>query len=262
MGEQSAIEWTEKTYNPWQGCTQVSAGCDLCYMFREKRRWGQDPEIVVRSKPHTFNAPLRWKEPAFVFTCSWSDWFHKAADAWRPEAWEIVRRTPHLTYQILTKRPGRIMRHLPEDWGEGYPNVWLGVSVEDQSVAHRIKQLLAVPARLRFLSCEPLIGPLSLREFPPFIAHMGAAAIECEHGFDACPTCDRGIDWVIAGGESGAGWRETKPEWLRTLRDECAEAHVPFFLKQLGGWPNKRGGDEALLDGVKHTAMPPLSVVA
>src|SRR3990167_6883297 len=98
---QSKIEWTNDTWNPWHGCTKVSEGCDHCYMFRDKVRYGQDPELVVRSKT-TFTAPLKWKEPSLVFTCSWSDWFHKAADAWRDEAWAIIKATPHLTYQILT----------------------------------------------------------------------------------------------------------------------------------------------------------------
>src|SRR5688572_24986243 len=128
MSDQTAIEWTDKTWNPWHGCTAVSAGCDLCYMFREKRQYGQNPELVVRSKTK-FRDPLRWHEPERVFTCSWSDFFHVAADPWRPDAWQIIRDTPHLTYQILTKRPGRIRRCLPDDWGAGYPNVWLMTTV-------------------------------------------------------------------------------------------------------------------------------------
>ena len=164
MGDKTAISWTEKTWNPWQGCTKVSPGCAHCYMFRDKRKYGQNPEVVVRSKDPTFYAPLKWKEPALVFTCSWSDFFHADADNWREEAWEIIRKTPHLTYQILTKRPERILEHLPSDWGAfGYPNVWLGTSVENQRWAKvRIPLLLQVPAVIRFLSCEPLLGPLDL----------------------------------------------------------------------------------------------------
>src|SRR4051794_20471332 len=127
MGRHSAIEWTDATYNPWRGCDKVSPGCAHCYMFREQRRYGRDPSVVVRAKDPTFYAPLRWQEPALVFTCSWSDWFHEAADSWREDAWDVLRQTPHLTYQILTKRPERITELLPEDWGDGWSNVWLGV---------------------------------------------------------------------------------------------------------------------------------------
>lgn len=232
MSDHTGIEWTEKTWNPWHGCTKVSDGCDHCYMFREKKQYGQDPELVVRSKTK-FKDPLRWKEPALVFTCSWSDWFHIAADAWRDEAWAIVKATPHLTYQILTKRPGRIHRHLPADWGEGYPNVWLGVSVECQAVLTRAFQLANVPAAVRFISAEPLLGPVYLPQ-----------------GFG------ESIHWVIGGGESGPDARRCDPSWLRILRDDCAREHVPFFLKQLGGWPDKRGGEKAVLDGLRSVEMP------
>lgn len=226
----SAIEWTEATWNPWRGCTKVSPGCDHCYMFREQRRYGKDPEVVIRSKT-TFDAPLRWKEPRLIFTCSWSDWFHKDADPWRDEAWDVIRRTPHHTYQILTKRPGRMLRHVPWDaYGIPLPNVWLGVSVESQAEAFRARQLATIAAAVRFISAEPLLGPLTL---------------------DLA-----GMHWVIAGGESGPEHRHCYPEWLRSLRDQCEEASVPFFLKQLGGWPDKRGGAKAVLDGRRWTEMP------
>src|SRR3990167_11527130 len=111
MSDKTHINWTEATWNPWHGCIKVSPGCKNCYMYREKNRYGQDPAVVVRSKPATFNAPLKWKEPARVFTCSWSDFFIKQADPWRDEAWDIIYQTPHLTYLILTKRPERIEAH-------------------------------------------------------------------------------------------------------------------------------------------------------
>lgn len=231
MGERTGIAWTQKTWNPWHGCTKVSAGCDLCYMFREKIRYGQNPELVVRSKTK-FRDPLKWSEPSLVFTCSWSDWFHKAADAWRDDAWAIIKATPHLTYQILTKRPGRITRHLPQDWGDGYPNVWLGTSVENTEAVFRIAQLRDVPAQIRFVSAEPLIGGYGLRGLLD------------------------GIHWVIDGGESGAGFRPTDLDWFRRHRDDCAEAGVAYFLKQLGGWPNTHADEEAVLDGLTHTAFP------
>lgn len=248
MSERSAIEWTNASWNPWQGCTKVSAGCDNCYMFTDKKRYGQDPEVVVRSKT-TFRDPLKWEEPRQIFTCSWSDWFHKDADPWRDEAWEIVRRTPHHTYQILTKRPGRILRHLPADWAEGYPNVWLGTSVEDQSQLHRAGVLAKIPAKVRFLSCEPLIGPLSLRWalWHPLSRTRNTNHLDgLRHYFH----------WVIVGGESGPMARPMALEWAKELRDQCGEAGVAFFLKQLGGHPDKRGHDKALLDGCRYTEFP------
>lgn len=233
MSNQTGIEWTDKTWNPWHGCTKVSPGCAHCYMFREKGRYGQNPEAVTRSKT-TFKAPLRWKEPALVFTCSWSDFFHEAADAWRDEAWAIIKATPHLTYQILTKRPERIAAHLPADWGEGYLNAWLGVSVENQRWTTRMVELAKVPARLRFLSCEPLLGPL---DFGDALGVLG-------------------IGWVIAGGESGAEARPCDESWLRSAEAQCRRVGVPFFLKQLGGHPDARAHEQAVLDGKRHTAMP------
>lgn len=232
MSATSGIEWTEATWNPWMGCTKVSPGCDLCYMYREQRRYGRDPEVVVRSKT-TFNAPLKWASPKAIFTCSWSDWFHADADPWRDEAWEIIRRTPQHTYQILTKRPGRIARHLPLDWGEGWSHVWLGVSVENQDHAFRARQLTEVPAAVRFVSAEPLLGPVAFER--PVL---------------------RQLDWLIVGGESGPDCRPMDMAWASGLRDQCEQHGVAFFLKQLGGWPDKRGGAQALLDGRRWTMMP------
>lgn len=213
MGEKTAIAWTQRTWNPWMGCTKVSPGCAHCYMFREQKRYGNDPAIVRRSKT-TFTAPLAWNDPALVFTCSWSDWFHEAADVWRDEAWDIVRRTPHLTYQILTKRPERIAAHLPSDWGNGYANVWLGVSVENARFTHRIQTLCQIPARVRFLSCEPLLSEVSIPK-----------------------DLRQHIHWVIAGGESGPDARPMEIAWARWLRDTCAYATppIPFFMKQDSG---------------------------
>ena len=194
MADRTAISWTEATWNPWYGCTKVSAGCDNCYMFREMRQYGRDPETVMRRKT-TFAAPLRWREPRRIFACSWSDWFIAEADAWRPEAWAIIRQTPHLTFQILTKRPARIRAHLPEGWP--WPHVWLGTSVESAASAYRARVLQDVPAALRFLSLEPLLGPL--------------------------PQLDlAGIGWAILGGESGPGYRPI-----------VGDTEVPVFTARL-----------------------------
>lgn len=229
MAERTGISWTDATWNPWRGCTKVSPGCAHCYMFREQARYGRDPEQVVRAAPATFMAPLKWagsRTPGagrgLVFTCSWSDWFHEAADAWRAEAWAIIRATPHLTYQILTKRPERIAAHLPFDWGSsGYPNVWLGVSVETTRQVDRFAQLVATPARVRFLSCEPLLGAIALPE--------------------AC--ADR-LHWIIAGGESGPtdARRELQLAHLAALVG-YADAHgIPLWTKQDSGpVPEQRG---------------------
>lgn len=207
MGQFSGIEWTEATWNPWHGCTKVSPGCAHCYMYREKRRYGQEPSMVTRSKT-TFDAPLKWSEPRLIFTCSWSDFFIEQADSWRPEAWGVIRATPQHTYQILTKRPERIAAHLPGGWP--FRNVWLGVSVENPRFYWRIELLRQVPALLRFLSLEPLLAP------------MPSLPLD-------------GISWVIVGGESGPRCRPMKAEWVRKIRDQCAKARVPFFFKQWGG---------------------------
>ena len=212
MAENSKIEWTDNTWNPWQGCKKVSAGCQFCYMYRDKKRYGQEPSKVVRSKDATFNKPLKWNEPARVFTCSWSDFFILQAKEWVSDAWDIIRRTPHLTYLILTKRPENIATMLPADWGDGYANVWLGVSVENESYLHRVNALASVPAALRFVSYEPALS------FVDWEFHMAKGW----------------IDWLISGGESGSG-RLAKLEWFENARDQCAEYGIPYFHKQHGG---------------------------
>jgi protein gp37 len=230
MSDQTSIAWTEATWNPWMGCTKVSAGCDNCYMFREQRQYGNDPELVRRSKTK-FADPLKWKEPRRIFTCSWSDWFHKDADAWRDEAWAIIKATPQHTYQILTKRPGRIARHLPADWGVGYPNVWLGVSIESQEQAFRARQLAEIPAVVRWLSCEPLLGPLSFEE-----VWASGPRVRLEAGGvwnEVRPVLSL-IHWLVVGGESGPDTvrREMKLLWAEMLQRECRDAGTAFFFKQ------------------------------
>ena len=237
MSATTGIEWTDHTWNPWYGCIHVSAGCDNCYMYRDMLRYGRDPKLVTRAQPLTFNSPLKWKSGR-VFTCSWSDFFIADADEWRDDAWDIIRRTPHLTYQILTKRPALIERRLPKDWGDGYPNVWLGVSLEDQAAAfNRISVLRWIPAKRHFLSVEPLLGFVDL--------HPWLSGIERQDGAK--------IDWVIVGGESGSKARFCGLGWVRAVVRQCKGAHVPVFIKQLGansdaelgGWPivDRKGGD-------------------
>jgi protein gp37 len=263
MGDSTKIEWTEATWNPWHGCHKVSAGCKNCYMFREKKAYGQDPNAVVRSKT-TFNAPLKWvkagKAPRYCFTCSWSDFFIEEADSWRSEAWEIIRATPQITYQILTKRPERIAAGLPGDWGEGYPNVWLGVSCENQEAADkRIPLLLCTPAAIRFISAEPLLGPINLHEIElPSEYNISinvpgwVSALEKNHEgrYYSAPAS---LDWVIVGGESGPGARPFSIDWANAIVEQCRAANVPVFVKQLGAHViqggerrikrDKKGGD-------------------
>lgn len=226
MSERTIIAWTERSWNPWRGCTKVSPGCKNCYMFTAQLRYGRNPAEVVRTG--TWGDPLRWQRRAAargtterVFTCSWSDWFHDDADAWRDEAWDIIRRCPNLTFQILTKRPERIVDHLPADWGQGWPNVWLGVSIERDDYCGRADILRQIQAAVRFISAEPLLGPLPSLNLT-------------------------GIDWLIVGGESGPGYRPMEHAWARDLRDRAHAAGVAYFFKQSAA-PRTETGIE--LDG-------------
>jgi protein gp37 len=228
------IQWTDSTWNPWHGCKKVSPGCKFCYMYRDKERYGQSPSTVLRSKTN-FRQPLKWKEPSLVFTCSWSDFFIEEADDWRPEAWEIIKNTPHLQYQILTKRPDRIAKCLPYDWGDGYENVWLGVSGEDEDYTYnRLVELLKIPAKVRFLSAEPLIGDAVSSRTTPLI---------------------ESLDWVIIGGESGNEtgnyrYRPMDQQWAANLIQVCSIGKVACFHKRLGtalsktlGCRDRHGGE-------------------
>lgn len=269
MGESTRIEWTNATYNPWRGCDKVSPGCAHCYMFREQQRYGRDPSVVVRCSDSTFYAPVRakkWRElpeGALVFTCSWSDWFHEAADAWRDEAWEVLEQRPDLTWQILTKRPERIAGRLPSWWGdadaEAPSNIWLGVSIENRRFVHRADVLREVPAAVRFISAEPLLGPL-IHGCPVCLG----VGVRCSH-CDGFPDLDlAGIDWLIVGGESGPRHRPIHADWVRALRDACVPpgsagaelgwGGTAFFFKQWGGATPKSGGRE--LDGRTWDEMP------
>lgn len=228
MGDKTAIQWADKTWNPWQGCRKVSEGCSNCYMFRDKKRFGQDPSKIIRSSQQTFNSPLKWKEPAKVFTCSWSDFFIEEADPWRPEAWEIIRKTPHLTYQILTKRPERVQNCLPDFW-LGLRNVWLGVTVEKQKYLDRIVPLAQVKPTVLFISVEPMLEPISILHGVQGILRN-----------DVINSSHRVIGWVICGGESGAGYREMGLSWAANLKNQCESVKIPFFMKQVSGVTKKQ----------------------
>lgn len=267
MGKTSTIEWTQATWNPWIGCHEVSPGCAHCYAKTLQTRWGHDFGTLRRTADASFYSPIRWREPRVIFTCSLSDFFHPDADAWRPEVWDIIEATPLHTYQILTKRPELIADRLPKGWGRGWPNVWLGVSIENQRFAGRALQLLDTPAQVRWLSCEPLLGPLDLTRIEVIPNSYNANgtlrrsgvrvdALSGLHVESRVPRNVHGIDWVVVGGESGARCRPMELDWARALRDQCAAAEVAFFLKQLGGKSDKRGGDAALLDGQLYHGTP------
>lgn len=281
MGERSVIEWTDSTWNPWRGCDKVSPGCAHCYMFRDQRRYGRDPEVVVRAADATFYAPLRkasWKRERdaaiaergrhLVFTCSLSDWFHPAADEFRREAWEIIRATPQSTYQILTKRPERIAECLPEDWGRGYPNVWLGVTIENRRFVDRAVTLGEIPVAVRFISAEPLLGPLIPDEIRVVSdadrPELSGTSYRWEDGYTGpgLPFYNNdgnlAFHWLITGGESGPGHRHFDPVWAIDLRENCRTEGVAFLHKQNGGpRPDSNG---RLLEGRTYDEFPEVSV--
>jgi protein gp37 len=239
---ESAIEWTEVTWNPTTGCDRTSPGCDHCYaltlakrlkaMGQEKYQTDGDPRTSgpgfgVTLHPDTLGLPHSWTKPRVVFVNSMSDLFHeRVPDDYIRQVFAVMASTPRHTYQVLTKRSKRLARIANSlDWA---PNIWMGVSVETQSYAFRTDHLKTVPAAVRFVSAEPLIGPLQI-------------------DLD-------GIGWLIAGGESGHGARPMSPEWARALRDACQEAGTAFFFKQWGGHTPKAGGRE--LDGRTWDDMP------
>ena len=266
MAEQTAIAWTDHTFNPWWGCTKVSPGCDHCYAETLDRRtggqhWG--PHAARRrTSEKNWHQPLRWNQAAEragvrrrVFCASMADVFDNAVPAaWRADMWDLIRATPSLDWQLLTKRPQNIEKMLPPDWGLGWSNVWLGTTVENQVEANRrVPILLDVPAAIRFLSCEPLIGPVDLRSIDLVGGHDEVLPLGAGWLGRLEPGEEEGsrIGWVICGGESGAGARPMHPDWARSLRDQCAAAGVPFFFKQWGEWlPGAQYGE-------RHRAADP-----
>lgn len=223
MGNKSNISWTEATWNPHMGCEKVSAGCKYCYLHRLFEKGGSDPNAVFRNKT-TFNQPLFWKGSRVIFTCSMSDFFIKDADKWRDEIWEVIKKTPHHTYLILTKRPERIKECLPKDWSsEFYNHVWLGVSVENQETVHRISTLAEIPCELKWVSFEPLIGEVYLSKSELDI-----------------------IDWAVIGGEAGNEtgkyrYRKSELSWFLSLMYQFRDSGIPVFFKQFGTWYHKNG---------------------
>jgi protein gp37 len=251
MAENSAIEWTDHTFNPWTGCTKVSPGCEHCYAEALSKRspktfgsWAPGAERKRTSAAY-WSQPLRWDNAARragrrarVFCASMADVFdNQVPPEWRAQLWHLIARTDHLDWLLLTKRPQNIAGMLPPGWGNGWPNVWLGTTAENQAEAdRRIPHLLAAPARIRFLSCEPLLGPIDLRYLQPGDPPVEIDALASTHGV-LRPHQGRNarVDWVIVGGESGSGARPMDPAWARSLRDQCAAAGVPLFMKQMGG---------------------------
>lgn len=234
MAERSKIEWTDHTFNPWTGCTKVSPACDHCYAEGWAKRsghveWGPHG---ARRRTKTWGNPVKWNarlegtgRRERVFCASLADVFdnHRSIEqSWRDDLWALIERTPNLDWLLLTKRPQNIQRFIPADWlDRGCPeNVWLGATAENQEEAdRRIPHLIAIPASVRFLSMEPLLGPVDLTRWSGLV-----------------DDCDFGLDWIITGGESGPGARPSHPDWFRSLRDQCVNANVAFHFKQWGEW--------------------------
>jgi protein gp37 len=224
MAKDSRIEWTHHTFNPWWGCAKVSPACRHCYAESWARRfgmglWGRSAARRPVSDDY-WRQPIKWNKEAVhsgerrrVFCASMADLFEGRPElqAWRSKLWPLIEETPFLDWLLLTKRPQNVQRMVP--WAENWPtNVWLGTTAENQKYADlRIPRLLAAKARVHFVSAEPLLGPVSFERWT-------------------------GIDWVIAGGESGRGARPTDPQWMRSLRDECKQRDVAFHFKQWGHW--------------------------
>ena len=261
MSENSRIEWTHHTFNPWWGCARISPGCDHCYAevlgHRFGTAWGVDTPRRVFAESH-WRDPLKWNARAAasgvrqrVFCASMADIFDKnSPPGARERVWSLMRETPHLDWLLLTKRIGNAGDMLPEDWGNGYPNAWLGISVVNQEEAARdIPKLLAIPALIHFLSMEPLLEQVDIT---PWLRSGKPNKAK--------------VDWIIVGGESGPKARPMQPDWVRSLREQCAMTGTAFFFKQWGefmpvGHPVAmlRMGKKAagrMLDGRTHDAIP------
>lgn len=247
MAAGTGIEWTEITWNPTTGCDKVTPGCDNCYALALSKRLKamgsakyqtdgnpitSGPGFGISLHPSSLEQPFRWRGNKTVFVNSMSDLFHARVPLqYIAQVFDVIARTPQHTYQVLTKRSSRLPKIAHKlDWPD---NLWLGVSVEDADHAYRITDLQTVPAALRFLSCEPLLGPLTDMDL-------------------------NGIGWVITGGESGPNARPIEATWVRDIRDQCVQAGVPFFHKQWGGRTPKARG--RVLDGSTWSEMPTRAV--
>lgn len=243
MADRSPIEWTQATWNPSTGCDRVSAGCDNCYALALAQRLKamgsikyqtdgdprtSGPGFGLTVHPAALNMPRQWRAPRMIFVNSMSDLFHaKVPIKFVRDVFAVIAETPQHSYQLLTKRARRLRRVADTlDWP---PNLWMGVSVESAETLDRVDDLRYVPAAVRFLSCEPLLGPLDEIDLT-------------------------GVHWVIAGGESGAHARPVDPAWVRGLRDTAVRSRVPFFFKQWGGRTPKSGG--RTLDGQTWSEYP------
>ncbi len=234
MADNSAIEWTEATWNPVTGCRQVSPGCAHCYAKTFAERWRGVPGhpyeqgFDLKLWPHRLEQPMKWSRPRTIFVNSMSDLFHEGIPVeYIEQVFDVMGEARHHTFQILTKRHERLAELSPLlEW---HPNVWIGVSIENRRFVHRADYLRRVDAAVRFISAEPLLGPLE--------------------GLDLTE-----IHWLIAGGESGPRHRRMKVEWLQELREQCNAEDVAFFFKQWGGRTAKSGGRE--LDGRTWDEMP------
>jgi protein gp37 len=262
MSDKTSIEWTDATWNPVTGCTKVSPGCDNCYAETFSERFRGTPGhyfeggFDLQLRPDKLDQPLRWKKPRRIFVNSMSDLFHKdVPDEYILGVFGVMAEARQHTFQLLTKRHAR-MQSLLSRWAREVPwlanplpNVWLGVSTEDQKWADiRIPALLETPAAVRFISAEPLLGPINLQSvgaMPFWCLGHGRPAAECPNDLHLAR---QGIDWVIVGGESGRNARPMHPDWARTLRDQCVDSDVSFLFKQWGEWShvdrrNAREGD-------------------
>lgn len=254
MGQETAISWTDHTFNPWWGCVKVSPACQHCYAETFSKRVGQKVWGVDAGRrffgPKHWAEPLKWNADAVkagvrrrVFCASMADVFEDRSDlVWpRSDLFELITETPALDWLLLTKRPENIRKMVPPVWlTHPIPNVWYGTTAENQQYFDvRIQELLKVPAAVLFLSCEPLLGPIDL----------GLPMTS-----DNPLMVDRHVDWVIAGGESGAHCRSSDPEWFRSLRDQCVGSATAFHFKQWGGRTAKANGRE--LDGREWLEFP------
>ena len=234
MATKSSIEWTEATWNPVTGCTKISPGCKHCYAERMARRLramgspNYENGFKLTLQPQALEVPLRWKKPQMIFVNSMSDLFHRDVPAdFIQQVFRVMTKAHWHTYQILTKRSDRLLEL--DDVIEWQPQIWMGVSVESNDYTFRIDHLRRTSAMTKFLSLEPLLGPLPNLNL-------------------------NGIDWAIVGGESGPGARPMNGEWVVDIRNQCQRARVPFFFKQWGGFNKKRNGRD--LDGRTWDDMP------